>query len=494
MKKDGSLSSLEAELEKLKAENIALRDREQQYRHFFEKAPNMIYVVDSNGFFININQAGARMMGYNRPEEIIGSRFQDHFFSNDSEFQSYKDKIHDEGAVKEFETTLSTKTGEILSVSLTGTMRMTLTNKLKGYEGFAIDITQRIDAEKIIKTSEKKYKAILDNSLAGIYMFQEGGHFSYVNKRFLNILGYDHPEEILGRKFWELISTEDRNLVKKRGLERENYEIQPRQYSYRMIRKDGSVIWVDMRSSHASYMGIPAAVGNFIDISKEKKAQKKIHTLSHKLIEGLEEERRSLALDLHDEFGQSLTLLQFDIERLQRMLPLEQNAPIEVSKKIMDQIQTLAEKVRNTTSRLRPDLLDHLGLVPTLQWYIQDFKERFQGIQVDFQAIGFKRRVNTSAEIVIYRIFQEGLNNVTKHSNATKVIVKLTASHPKMIFIIKDNGDGFVQDENGMPKDGSSLGIGLLSMKERVASLNGEIEIKSVLNKGTAIRVELSMG
>ncbi len=315
-----------------------------------------------------------------------------------------------------------------------------------------------------------------------------------MNKRFLKILGYDDPKDVLGRAFWLFIAPEDRALVKKRGLEREKNEIKPRRYSYRMVRKDGSIIWADRRCSHAAYMGIPAAVGNFIDISREKEAQKAIQSLSHKLIEGIEEERRSIASDLHDEFGQSLTLLQFDIEQLQQMLPPEHTDSFSVSEKIMAQIQALADKVRNTTSRLRPDLLDHLGLVPTLEWYLEDFNERFEDIQADFQSIGFKRRLDPPTEIVIYRIFQEGLNNVTKHANASKVVIKLTASHPKVIFIMKDNGTGFIQTEDGMPKNGLSLGIGLLSMKERVASLGGEVEIKSAPNKGTAIRVELPMG
>lgn len=493
IKKDEELRSLKAQFEKLKIENRKLAIKEQQYRHFFEKSPIMIYVTDFNGLILNVNDAGALMMGCDSPENIIGTPLQDYFFTSPEEYKRFKNILLENNGIKSFETTLKTYTGKIRTVSLSGTIRKTPTNKLKGYEGFVIDITDRVNSERKIQKSEKQYKAILDNSLAGIYMFQEGGRFSYVNKRFLNILGYAHSHEVIGKQFWELIVPEDRALVKKRGLEREQHEIQPTHYPYKMLRKDGSIIWVDMRSSHASYMGIPAAVGNFIDISKEKKAQKEIQTLSHKLIEGIEDERRTLASDLHDEFGQSLTLLQFDIEKLQGMLPSGDNESVKISDEIMDQIQTLADKIRNTTSRLRPDLLDHLGLVPTLEWYIQDFSERIEGIIIDFQAIGFKRRLNPATEIVIYRIFQEGLNNVTKHANASKVVIKLTASHPRVIFIMKDNGSGFSQTENGMPKDNQSLGIGLLSMKERVISLQGEIEIRSATNKGTTIRVELPM-
>ena len=260
-----------------------------------------------------------------------------------------------------------------------------------------------------------------------------------------------------------------------------------------MVRKDGSIIWVEMRCSHAPYMGIPAAVGNFIDISKEKKAQEEIQMLSRKLIEGIEEERRAIASDLHDEFGQALTLLQFNMESMQKAIPADLDDSKHVCNKMMEQIQKMAEKIRNTTSRLRPDLLDHLGLVPALEWYIENFKDQVKNIKIDFQAIGFKRRLPPEGEIVIYRAFQEGLNNITKHSNADRVDIRLTGSHPKVFFIMQDNGIGFKQKNNGMPGEGLSKGIGLLSMKERVASLKGTIKIKSIFNKGTTIRIELPM-
>lgn len=215
--------------------------------------------------------------------------------------------------------------------------------------------------------------------------------------------------------------------------------------------------------------------------------------LSRSLIKGIEDERRSLAADLHDEFGQALTLLQFDIETLKKALPDTLSAPNEGCQKIMNQIHALAEKVRNTTSRLRPDLLDHLGLIPTLEWFIKDFNNRIKEVTVSFQAIGFKRRLSPDVEIVIYRIFQEALNNTVKHADADAVDIRLTASHPEVIFIVQDNGNGFIQDEDGMAEQGTSQSIGLLSMKERVASLGGNITIKSILNTGTTIRVELPM-
>ncbi len=482
-----------ARIKALEEKLEVLEKREHRYRHLFEKSPIMIYVTDREGNFINVNQAGVKMMGYTDSSEILGKKFQTVFFNDPSEFVAYEQMMEKTGIVKAFQTQMRQRNGSLLWVNLTGAMRTTVSSKLQGYEGFVIDITDRVQTEQQLKESQGKYRAILDNSLAAIYMFQKGGRFSFVNKRLMNLLGYEDENEILGRRFWEFIAPEDREVVRERGLRREQEEFRPRQYPFRMLKKDGSLLWVDMRSSHAAYMGIPAAVGNFIDISKEKKAQEKIQMLSRSLIKGIEEERRSLASDLHDEFGQALTLLQFDIETLEKTLPVELEAPNQVCRKIMDQIHTLAEKVRNTTSRLRPDLLDHLGLIPTLEWFIEDFNNRIKEVTVNFQAIGFKRRLSPDVEIVIYRIFQEALNNTVKHADADTVDIRLTASHPEVIFIIEDNGKGFVQDEDGMAEQGTSQSIGLLSMKERVASLGGSITIKSILNTGTTIRVELPM-
>jgi len=493
MENPKTLHALEAKIECLEKELKIVKNKEHQYRHLFEKSPIMIYVIDRQWRFLNINQSGVELMGYDSAQEIIGKKFQDFFFKDLTDFKTYEQKINTHGMITEFSTQMKKKDGSLLFVNLTGTLRTTVTSKLKGYEGFVSDMTDELATKMQIKASEEKYKAILDNSLAGIYMFQNGGYFSYVNKRLVKIMGYEHADEIIGRRFWEIVAPEDREMVKARGLQREQKKTYPSQYSFRMIRKDESIIWVEMRCSHAPYMGVPAAVGNFIDITREKKAQEEIRMLSRKLIEGIEEERRSLASDLHDEFGQALTLLQFDMESLTKTMSNDLNGPNPLCSKIMEQIQNLAEKIRNTTSRLRPDLLDHLGLVPTLEWYIENFNTTVKNIKIDFQAIGFKRRLPPEEEIVIYRIFQEGLNNIIKHSKADKVDIRLTASHPKVFFMMQDNGTGFEQKDNGMPQDGLSKGIGLLSMNERVASLNGTIKIKSFINKGTTIRIELPM-
>jgi signal transduction histidine kinase len=147
-------------------------------------------------------------------------------------------------------------------------------------------------------------------------------------------------------------------------------------------------------------------------------------------------------------------------------------------------IEQLGDRIRSISSDLRPDLLDDLGLVPTLRWYIDEFTCNRQDIHIDFQAVGFRKRFSSEIELALYRVFQEALNNVVKHAKASRFSVTLTYSHPKIILILKDNGIGFDQDK-------STDGIGLLGMRERVVSAGGTIAIISGKGKGTTIRVEL---
>ncbi len=480
-------------------ESLGERDRrirelglsEEKFRHFFEKSPIMIYVTDVDGTFLNVNAAGAELMGFDSVEAVIGLKAQDFFFVDRGDRRTYLEILASEGKISNFETRMRRRDGSVFHAQMTAALRTSVTGKLKGYEGFLIDITPRKKAQKKLRESEEKYRTVLESSLAAIYMFQDGGIFSYVNRQYVDMLGFDEPEEILGTPFWEAVHPEDRAFVKERGLQRELGNINPKRYVFRLLKKNGGFIWADMQAMHASYMGRPAVVGNFIDITRERQAEEEIRLLSRKLIDVIEEERRSLAADLHDEFGQSLTLLQFDTEALLQALPESMSASRDLCEKVMDQIQHLAEKIRDTSSRLRPDMLDHLGLIPTLKWYVNDFNQRIPGIRIELSAVGFKRRLKAETEIVLFRIFQEGLNNVTRHAEATRVKIHLTYSHPRVILMLRDNGCGFDPDADGHSRRTDSHGIGLLSMKERVASLDGEFDIKSAVGRGTIIRVEL---
>jgi len=220
------------------------------------------------------------------------------------------------------------------------------------------------------------------------------------------------------------------------------------------------------------------------EIRERKRAEKEIRYLSNRLISSQEQAKKELAQDLHDEFGQTLTALHLNAESLWDKMPDELDAQKKSIYDFIKLIEHLGDKIRSISSDLRPDLLDDLGLIPTLQWYIKEFTEKRDDIKITFQAVGLRKRLASDVELVLYRIFQEGLNNVVKHSKAEEVNVTLTYSYPNIIFILKDNGVGF-------ETTGGTDGIGLLGMRERVVSVEGTINITSGKNQGTMIRVEV---
>ncbi len=221
------------------------------------------------------------------------------------------------------------------------------------------------------------------------------------------------------------------------------------------------------------------------EIADRRRVEEEIRHLSVRLISSSEEGKKELAQDLHDEFGQTLAALHMNAESLQKSIPVELKNHKEGIGDLIELIEHLGDKIRSISSDLRPDLLDDLGLVPTLEWYIKEFTEKRSDIQIDFQAVGFKKRLSSDIELVLYRIFQESMNNVVKHAKAKQVEVRLTYSYPGIIFVIKDDGAGFDEQTKGTD------GIGLLGMRERVVVMNGHIDIRSNIGKGTTIRVEL---
>jgi len=468
----------------------AFRVSEQRFRHIFEHSPAMVYLTDVRGVILDMNEAGARMLGYSSPEAILGLESARHVYADPKDRRRFLKNIKPAGSVQNFETQFRRRDGTIIDVSITSTVRRNKNDDVEGFEGFVMDITDRKRAERAQQDSEEKYRTVVENSLAAIFIHQ-GGLFQFVNQRFVEMLGYDSRDELVGLPFWEVVHPKDRAMVKERGLKREKAQVLPTRYTFRGLKKDGSMIWLDLRATHATYMGKPAAVGNLIDITQSKKAEDEIRHLSRRLIEISEEEKKKLAVDLHDEFGQILTSLHLDLEALQSSLPNEFVEQKERCGRLIRMVEGLADSTRRTTSYLRPDLLDHLGLVPTLEWYISEFTSRRPETRMDLQAIGFKKRLTPEIELVLYRIFQECLTNISKHAKATHVEIILTYSHPRVILIIRDNGVGYKQAKKELTPRRRSRGIGLLSMRERVASFGGSIDISTAPSKGTAVRVDI---
>jgi len=221
-----------------------------------------------------------------------------------------------------------------------------------------------------------------------------------------------------------------------------------------------------------------------------KRAEQEVHYLTRQLIRTGEEERKALARDLHDESGQVLAALQFGIETLKNTIT-DRTPEVEAQCDRLSMMLTqLVDQLRTVTSRLRPPVLDNIGLVGALRWMCEGFSTRWN-LPVDYSVAGTKARLDPEIEITMFRICQEALTNIAKHSRATSAEVQLEFGEEEIFLLIRDNGIGFSYSRK-IPREGSRrYGIGLLGMRERTTTLNGEFEIEATPGQGTIIRVVL---
>ncbi|MCJ7507208.1 MAG: GAF domain-containing sensor histidine kinase [candidate division Zixibacteria bacterium] len=235
---------------------------------------------------------------------------------------------------------------------------------------------------------------------------------------------------------------------------------------------------------------VAVAIENARLMNLVKEHSQHLAILSSKVIKAQEEERKRIAEELHDRVGQALTAMKINLQMSNHNLPT--NAK-QVKDRIADTQQLLSEtleEIRYLSSDLRPPTLDDFGLVPTIRWYGQSFSKRFD-INFNLRIDGFGR-LPSETETIMYRLAQEALTNVGKHSKAKDVWVSLSCNESNAYMTIRDNGIGFDVGEL-YAEDYTKKSFGLMSMRERVQLLNGSFNIKSKKNYGTKLIITIPL-
>lgn len=436
--------------------------------------PVPLFITDKRGAVIDGNDKGIQLMGVSSKEELFRDR--------------KRLRLPIKHPCQSFESTLNRADKKIIDVQVHITPI-----HLNGKDYFLACLTDITEQKKIagqLREVSEVYQTVVENSLAAISIHQDG-ITRFVNRRYAEMLGFEDPSQCIGRPFWASIHPDDMPMVRERGLMREKQQVLPAQYTFREIKQDGTIVWVEIRATHATYQGKPAAVTNFIDITQRVNAEEEIRNLSRRLVRVREDERKKLAADLHDQMGQTLTVMRFDLENLFYHLSKLPEEGKRMYDRLMQNVELLADHLRKATFYMRGDILDQKMLIAVLNQLVEEFKGRHPEIEVNFQSLGFKRRLNPEIELTIYRIFQEALRNISKHARATKVEIMLTYSHPRVILTIRDNGRGFYFQSKEDRERILASGIGIISMKERVASFGGQMEVISAPGKGTMVRFDL---
>lgn len=226
----------------------------------------------------------------------------------------------------------------------------------------------------------------------------------------------------------------------------------------------------------------------YTDVTERVLAEKEINWIATQTMQLQEKEKSRIASNLHNGLGQTILAIRFSLEHLRESFKkhpdmLEYEAH-ELDKTI-NWVEEMGHEISNISSEIMPSMLGPLGLEETLAW-LRDQYSLLYGLDISYRSFGIGgKRLPETLEVAIFRVFQEGLNNIVKHASAQHVELKLVYSYPKIIITITDDGKGF------NPEDKFAVGIGLRIMKQRIVELKGSIKFTSEVNRGTTIRAEL---
>jgi PAS domain S-box-containing protein len=230
--------------------------------------------------------------------------------------------------------------------------------------------------------------------------------------------------------------------------------------------------------------------GTVEDLTHQKEAQRKIHTLSQQLLRAQESERQMISRELHDRIAQDLAAAKIGCDTL--FDNSSEYSPLlhEKTARISETLQYSINSVRDLAYDLRPPGLDQVGFVETVSDYCEEFSEK-TGIEIELSSVDMDhRQLDSNTQINLYRLVQEGFNNVRKHANAGRMTVGLVGSSQKIILTVEDDGRGFDVEERMASMDHEKR-MGLRSMEERTRLLGGRFDIRSAPGKGTSIMIEI---
>jgi PAS domain S-box-containing protein len=285
--------------------------------------------------------------------------------------------------------------------------------------------------------------------------------------------------------FLNSVHPEDREFVE-HSVNEALYEGQPYDINHRIILPDGAVHIVHENGEVTfDNDGKPLRmVGTVHDITELKRAEEELRALSRHLVRVQEEERRTIARELHDEIGQALTVLKLLLDRTKRTPPENIESTLGEAEAI---VNGLMAQVRNLSLDLRPGMLDDLGLLPTLLWHFDNCTAKTQ-IKVNFKHSGLQIRFPPEVRVAAYRIVQEALTNVVRHTSVPEIDVAVWFDQGILWIRIQDKGNGF--DTTAISPGTSG---GLFGMHERARSLEGELTIDSTPGMGTTIIARLPL-
>lgn len=473
-------------------EYTRLKHTEDFYNAVFEESPFILVINDAeNEKYIDGNHFFCDIVGLTK-EEFIGKTASELGFSTDAE--SHKEMLnllHRDGYIHGLERTYQQRDGSMLDY-LIWTKIIGIKEKKYAFTTMQ-DITESNIHKNELIASEFKYRGLYMQMLDSFIRTDMDGFIIEANEAFLKLTGYTMPE-LNKMNFLDLTPLSflvvGKDIFEEQILKRGYSDLYQKEY----IRKDGTAVPVELRTHlEVDKQCQPVSMWAIIrDISIRHKAfaelkasQVQLRALASRIQNVREEEKISIAREIHDDLGHLLTAVKRDLEEISGS-PATSDCIEGKLNPIISLVDSCIDTARKISYDLHPGILDHFGLIPALEWMIDQFRIRTK-IKCVFSLPEVLPEFNKTESIVVFRIFQEIFTNITRHSKANETEISLSQSSGKAIFIITDNGIGFniISSQN-------NTSLGLLSMKERALSLDAGFSIESVPGKGTTIKLQLN--
>ncbi|MBI2924407.1 MAG: PAS domain S-box protein [Verrucomicrobia bacterium] len=407
-------------------------------------------------------------------------------------FQRHKDRLAGKATPPHYEFRVVRKDGAVRWVEIFASV--THFQQRAAIQTTFIDITERKLAEEALRQSEERFRRIAENIREVFWMSAPGmQQILYVSPAYEAIWGRTCESlRQAPNSFLDTIVPEDRALVAAYLTQQTHEEAEA---EYRIVRPDGTVRWIRDRAFPIRDAAgqVCCVTGIAEDITERKEAERRLrqytedlHALSRRLLEAQEAERRHVARELHDELGQHVTALKYNLEAAARLPEADLRARLGEQQAALSQFM---QALRELSLELRPPMLDALGLLHALVWYCDRFEAQFH-IRVDFQHRGLEgKRFTPEVETAAFRIVQESLTNVARHAGVSAVQVTARVEPHRLWLAICDQGNGFDPEQAALAGHTS----GLSGMRERAALLGGSVTIESTPGAGTRLTVELPL-
>lgn len=479
----------------------ALRLSEARYRMAFESAATGMMLVSLDGYSLSVNRPLIDMLGYSE-EELRTLKFEDFTYPDDldSNTNLFQQALAGEIDSYQLEKRFLHKRGHVVWGLLSAGLVRDDAGSPLYFVGQIQDVTERRQVTDDLRASEERFRLMADTAPVMIWVAGPDGLVTFFNAPWLRFTGRAFDQE-LGDGWAAGVYPGDRSrclsTYRAALLARSDFTME-----YRLRRFDGEYRWivdtgVPRYSPNGTFLGY---IGSCIDITEHRRAEEQLNRLSAQLLRTQDNERQRIARELHDSTVQTISAVKLNLGRLRRRLGSDGASGgkyadvLDEGEELMDQAAT---ELRTISYLLHPPMLDDIGLASAISWYVEGFARR-SGLHIQLEAPTDLGRLPAQVETSLYRIVQEALSNVHRHSGSKSARIRLNKRGNAVWLRIQDRGKGMpaaIAHNGARVEDNGTaeLGVGIAGMRQRLRQLGGRLEIRTT-SHGTTITAVVPLG